>query len=86
MVIATRERTKARLRDLGFVFEDSKTNFIFAKHPSLGGEEVYLRLKKAGILVRHFTKPRIADFNRITIGSKEQMQALIAELSKEEMK
>lgn len=85
-VIENREWTAARLGELGYTVLPSLTNFIFAKHPSLSGEEVYLRLKKAGILVRHFTKPRIADYNRITIGSKEQMQALIAELSKEEMK
>lgn len=85
-VIENREWTAAKLCELGYTVLPSLTNFIFAKHPSLSGEEVYLRLKKAGILVRHFTKPRIADYNRITIGSKEQMQALIAELSKEEMK
>ena len=56
---------------------DSKANFLFAKHPDLDGEYIYKSLKDRGILVRHFTKERIKDFNRITIGSTDEMEEFI---------
>ncbi len=68
-----------KLRNMGFIIPDSSANFIFAKHPALDGESFYLELKKRGILIRHFSKPRIRDWNRITIGRKEDMDALIRE-------
>lgn len=64
------------LRQLGFTVTDSMTNFVFAKHPKLDGKELYLQLKRKGILVRHFDSPRLRDYNRITIGTLEQMQLL----------
>ena len=73
----TREAAKEALASLGFVFTDSKANFIFAKHEKIEGEELYLRLKENGILVRHFTQDRIKDYNRITVGSPQEMQILI---------
>ena len=72
-----REYTKRELSRLGFEVLPSSTNFVFAKSDKLGGEELYLKLKANGILVRHFTKDKIKDFNRITIGTMEQMKALI---------
>ena len=59
---------------------DSKTNFVFAKSDEISGEELYLKLKSDGVLVRHFTLERIKDFNRITIGTMEQMQTFIAKV------
>ena len=78
-IIETREWTKKELKRLGFEFGDSKSNFIFAKHPKLSGAQVFEDLKKAGIYVRHFKKPeRISEFLRITIGTDKQMETLIS--------
>ena len=76
-VMENRAWTMAQLKTLGFSMPDSKTNFIFAKHNSIDGETVYRELRARSILVRHFTLDRIKDYNRITVGSAEQMQALI---------
>ena len=78
-VINTREWTKKELKRLGFVFGDSKSNFIFAKHPKYSGVELFNELKKAGIYVRHFSKPeKINEYLRISIGTDEQLKQLIA--------
>lgn len=74
---ATREDTAARLEALGFTVVPSKANFIFAKSDRIGGGELYAALKRRGVLVRHFDQARIADYNRITIGSPAQMNVLI---------
>lgn len=79
-IIANREFTKTALEALGFRVLDSKANFLFAETDAISGEELYLELKRCGILVRHFTKDKISNFNRITIGTIEQMEALIAEI------
>jgi histidinol-phosphate aminotransferase len=77
-IIATREWTKQELTKLGFVFGDSKSNFIFARHPEVSGEALFTALKEKDIYVRHFNKPeRIREYLRITIGTDEQMQELI---------
>ena len=76
-IIANREWTVGELKKLGFTTTDSKANFIFAKCERIDGKELYLKLKERGILVRHFDKARIKDYNRITIGSMEEMQAYI---------
>ncbi|MBR2423140.1 MAG: histidinol-phosphate transaminase [Oscillospiraceae bacterium] len=64
------------LQKLGFEVLPSKANFIFARHPAVSGAELYSELRRRGILVRHFTKERIKDFIRITIGTQEQMEHL----------
>jgi histidinol-phosphate aminotransferase len=77
-IIATREWTKKELASLGFVFGDSKSNFIFARHPQFSGEALFAALKEQDIYVRHFSRPeRINEYLRITIGTEEQMRTLI---------
>lgn len=76
-VIETREFTVKELRTLGFTVTDSKANFIFAKSDFVSGETLYKELKRRGILVRHFSSPKICEYNRITIGTREQMQAFL---------
>ncbi len=80
-IVETREFTKKGLKELGFTFPDSAANFIFAKHGKLSGEEIYKSLREKGILVRHFTKEKIKDYNRITVGSRAEMEALLAALA-----
>ena len=58
----------------------SYANFVFAKHNILSGEKIYRSLKQNGILVRHFDGERIKDYNRITIGSDEQMEVFIEKI------
>ena len=79
-IMENREYTVAELKKLGFTTLPSSTNFVFTKHSTVSGEEIYTKLREKGILVRHFTKEKIADYNRITIGSKEEMEALITNL------
>ena len=76
-IAENREYTKAELAKLGFETLESKSNFIFTRCDKINGGEFYLTLKKMGILVRHFSKPLISDYVRITIGTKEQMDALL---------
>lgn len=68
------------LRKLGFILTPSAANFVFAKHPAVGGEALYLALKERGVLVRHFGLPRIADYNRITVGTREESELLLAKI------
>lgn len=81
-VIATREWTKEELKRLGFVFQDSKSNFIFASHPKYPAKELFEALKEQGIYVRYFAKPRIDNYLRISIGTDAEMKTLIAFLEK----
>jgi histidinol-phosphate aminotransferase len=76
-VIATRERVKKELRELGFSFADSKTNFIFAKHESVQAKEIFEALRENNIFVRYFNKARINNYLRISIGTDEEMDVLL---------
>ena len=77
-IIATREETAERLKELGFTVLPSQTNFLFVKTDKIAGRALYEKLKDRGILVRHFGNPRITDYIRITIGTDEQMDTCIA--------
>jgi len=79
-IIKTREFTKQALLSMGFIVTDSYANFLFVKKEGVSGEKIYKILRENGILVRHFDDAKICDFNRITVGTKEQMEALIAVL------
>ena len=78
VVAKNRDACAAKLREMGFELTGSKANFLFARHPAVSGEDLYLGLRKRGILVRHWNRGRIADWNRITVGTAEQMDALCA--------
>ncbi|MBQ7336559.1 MAG: histidinol-phosphate transaminase [Clostridia bacterium] len=76
-IIENREFTIRELKKLGFAVTDSKTNFVFAAHPAIDGGTLYAKLRERGILVRHFNKPAIQAYNRITVGTREEMDALL---------
>ena len=77
-IIRIREKLTADLRELGFTVLDSSANFVFAKHPGIGGLALYQSLKERGILIRHFETGRLKDYNRISVGSEEQMADFLA--------
>ena len=76
-IVKTRTWTAEKLEELGFEVLPSQTNFVFAKTDKMDGGALYQQLKKRGILVRHFTDPKISQYNRITIGTREQMEAFV---------
>ncbi len=77
-VMATRERTAAGLREMGFTVLDSRANFLFASHDR--AEEIFRELRARGVLVRYFNKPRINKFLRISIGTDEDMNIVIEKI------
>lgn len=77
-IVATRERVKGELRELGFTFPDSSANFIFASHERIPAGELFRSLREADIYVRHWDKPRISNFLRITVGTDGEMDRLAA--------
>lgn len=81
-IIATRERVKGELSELGFTFGDSQSNFLFITHEKVAARELFEALKIKRIYVRYFNKPRIDNYLRVTIGTEEEMDALIAFLRK----
>ncbi len=76
-IIETRGWTVNALEQLGFNVVPSQANFIMAQHKSMPAKSLYLTLKDRGILVRYFDAPRIDNFLRITIGTRDEMQALV---------
>ena len=80
--MATRERVKKELSGLGFSFGDSMANFLFVTHERISARELFEALKIKKIFVRYFNKPRIDNYLRITIGTDEEMDQLLAFLKK----
>ncbi len=76
-IIATRERVKKEMTELGFTFPDSKTNFIFASHKTVPAKEIFEALREQDIYVRFWNKERINNCLRITIGTDEEMDTMI---------
>lgn len=74
---ATRAWTKEQLERMDFTVLPSDTNFLFAKTDKMDGGELYEKLKARGVLVRHFTNPRICQYNRITVGTDAEMEKFI---------
>ena len=81
-IMDTRAWTMQQLTDRGFTVLDSHANFVFASTERINGGVLYKKLKENGILVRHFDAPRIENWLRITIGTPEQMQALMDAVDK----
>jgi histidinol-phosphate aminotransferase len=77
-IIASRETLTRGLTGLGFEVLSSAANFVFARHPKHGGADLAARLRQHGVLVRHFQRPRIADFLRITVGTEDECARLLA--------
>ena len=80
-IIANRESLVHALSELGFEVLPSVANFVFARHRNRGGAHLAAQLRELGVLVRHFQKPRIEDFLRITVGTEDQCNRLIALIS-----
>ena len=80
-IINTRERVKEQLKQLGFDFPDSKANFIFASHKSIPAKDIFEALKAEDIYVRYWNKAKINNCLRISIGTDEEMDKLIAFLT-----
>ena len=78
--MASREALARDLAALGFDVLPSQANFLFARHPAHHGADLAAGLRQRNVLVRHFKKPRIQDFLRITVGTQEQCGRLIAAL------
>ena len=81
-IIDTREWSKTRLTELGFTFPDSMSNFIFASHNRVPAKELFEALKQQQIYVRYFNQPRLSNYLRISIGTREEMEELFAFLEK----
>ena len=79
-IIKNREFTTRELTALGFSVLPSSANFIFAKSDVIDGKTLYEKLKEKGVLIRHFEKQRIKDYNRITIGSEEEMKIFVSKV------
>lgn len=79
-IVATRKTTISQLTSQGFEVLPSEANFVLARHPNAAAKDLYQALRERKILVRHFNLPRINDYIRITIGTDEEMAALLQAL------
>ena len=81
-IIETREWFKSQLDEMGFKYPDSMTNFVFITHPGIKALDLFAQLRQNKILVRHFDAPRISDYLRVTIGTREQMEIVVKVLGR----
>jgi histidinol-phosphate aminotransferase len=79
-IVASREALTQNLAARGFEVLPSQANFVFARHPAHDGAALHAALRERGVLVRHFARPRIADFLRITVGTDEECALLVSAL------
>ena len=79
-VINTREKTKIKLKELGFNVLDSKSNFIFISHKNVFAEDIYMKLRENGILVRYFKTDIINNYIRVTIGTDKEMDIFVEKI------
>ena len=80
-IVATRERLAAALRARGWTVFDSATNFLWASPPPpLQAGDVFRALRERAVVVRYWSAPRLCDFLRITVGTDEQADRLLAAL------
>ncbi|HJA26166.1 MAG TPA: histidinol-phosphate transaminase [Candidatus Fournierella merdigallinarum] len=79
-IAENRAYTADQLARRGFETLPSRANFLFTRRPGTAGEALYRALKQRGVLVRHWQTPRLADYIRVTIGSREQMDVFLATL------
>lgn len=80
-ILELRQYSEKIFRELGFSFPDSGANFLFVTHEFIPAKELYEILKKSKIFVRYFDLPRINNYLRITIGTKQEMDCLFEFLS-----
>ncbi|MDO5602595.1 MAG: histidinol-phosphate transaminase [Oscillospiraceae bacterium] len=77
-IIATRDKTADVLREAGFQLTDSRANFLFVRYPGVSGAALQQALREKGLLVRRFEQESIQDWLRVSVGSKEEMEAFTA--------
>lgn len=76
-IIQTRTKTAQALRFLGFTIPESQANFLFLCREGLDGLHFYQEMKARGILIRHFSDPALAPYNRVTIGTEAEMEVFL---------
>lgn len=79
-IITTRERVRTALMQMGFDVKESQTNFLFASHERIPARQIFEKLRERGIYVRYFSKDKIDNYLRITVGTDEQMDCFLREV------